>query len=91
MKLLVCDQNVFSEEQVINFYHKKSKLDKSCALYDRKLEKAFRANIESFVKWLEEAQEDSDSNEEDSGEEAKGEEEVKEAPKQPEETEFQRT
>jgi hypothetical protein len=53
MKLLVCDQNVFSEEQVINFYHKKSKLDKSCALYDRKLEKAFRANIESFVKWLE--------------------------------------
>jgi len=37
-----------------------------------------------------EAQEDSDSNEEDSGEEAKGEEEIKEAPKQPEETEFQR-
>ena len=37
-----------------------------------------------------EAQEDSDSNEEDSGEEAKGEEEVKDAPKQPEETEFQR-
>lgn len=53
MKLLVCDQNVFSEEFIINFYHKKSKLDKSCALYDRKLEKAFRGNIESFVKWLE--------------------------------------
>lgn len=53
MKHVVCDQNMFSEEFIIKFFHKKSKLDKSCALYDRKLEKSFRSSIESFVKWLE--------------------------------------
>ena len=53
MKLLVCDQDVFSEEFIIKWFNKKTKLDKACALYDRKAEKAFRGNIESFVKWLE--------------------------------------
>ncbi len=49
MKLLVCDQNVFSEEFIINWFNKKSKLDKTCALYDRKAEKTFRGQIEDFI------------------------------------------
>ena len=53
MKLLVCDQEVFSEEFIVKWFNRKSKLDKTCALYDRKSEKIFRASIESFVKWLE--------------------------------------
>ena len=53
MKLLVCDQQVFSEEFIIKWFNKQSKLDKGCVLYDRKAEKAFRGTIEGFVKWLE--------------------------------------
>jgi len=53
MKLLVCDQEVFSEEFIIKWFNRKGKLDKGCALYDRKAEKAFRGAIEAFVKWLE--------------------------------------
>ena len=53
MKLVVCDQVFFKEEFIIKWHSRKAKLDKSCALYDRKAEKVFRAAIESFVKWLE--------------------------------------
>jgi hypothetical protein len=49
MKLIVCDQEVFSEEFVIKWFNRKSKLDKGCALYDRKAEKTFRGSIEAFV------------------------------------------
>ncbi len=52
MKLLVCDQQVFSEEFILKWFNKDQKLDKSCALYDRKAEKAFRGCIEAFVNWL---------------------------------------
>jgi hypothetical protein len=52
MKLLVCDQEVFSEDIIIKWHSRKAKLDKSCALYDRKAEKAFRGLIEAFVAWL---------------------------------------
>jgi hypothetical protein len=53
MKLVVCDQEVFSEEFVIKWFNRKGKLDKGCALYDRKAEKVFRGAIEAFIKWLE--------------------------------------
>jgi len=51
MKLLY-DQEVFDEEFIIAWFNKKAKLDKACVLYDRKAEKLFKAQIESFVKWL---------------------------------------
>lgn len=51
MKLLN-DQEVFSEEFIIKWFERKGKLDKTCALYDRKAEKEFRQSIASFVKWL---------------------------------------
>lgn len=47
------DQDIFSEEFIIKWFNKKAKLDKTCGLYDRKAEKAFRASIKSFVNWLE--------------------------------------
>jgi hypothetical protein len=52
MKLVVCDQVFFQEEFIIKWHGRKAKLDKSCVLYDRKAEKAFRAAIEQFVTWL---------------------------------------
>jgi hypothetical protein len=52
MKLVVCDQQFFQEEFIIKWHGRKAKLDKSCALYDRKAEKAFRGAIEQFVTWL---------------------------------------
>lgn len=51
MKLLY-DQEVYDEEFIIKWFEKKAKLDKTCALYDRKAEKLFRGLIESFVNWL---------------------------------------
>lgn len=51
MKLLY-DQEVFSDEFIIKWFNRKQKLDKNCALYDRKAEKAFRNMIEPFVSWL---------------------------------------
>jgi len=51
MKLLY-DQAVFDEEFIIKWFNKKAKLDKTCALYDRKAEKAFRGQIGDFVTWL---------------------------------------
>lgn len=46
MKLVVCDQVFFKDEFIIKWHARKAKLDKSCVLYDRKAEKAFRAAIE---------------------------------------------
>ena len=51
MKILY-DQEVFSEEFIIKWFNRKAKLDKTCALYDRKAEKLFRQAIEAFVAWL---------------------------------------
>lgn len=51
MKVLY-DQEVFDEDFIIKWYNKKVKLDKQCALYDRKAEKQFRKNISQFVEWL---------------------------------------
>jgi hypothetical protein len=44
MKLLY-EQEMLSEELIIGWHSKKIKLDKKCALYDRKCEKAFRKQI----------------------------------------------
>ncbi len=46
------DQEVFDEEFIIKWFNRKVKLDKACALKDRKAEKLFKAQIESFVNWL---------------------------------------
>jgi hypothetical protein len=51
MKLLY-DQEVFSEEFMIKWFNRKLKLDKNCALYDRKAEKQYRTLIEGFINWL---------------------------------------
>ena len=51
MKLMY-DQEVFSDEFIVKWYNRKQKLDKTCALYDRKAEKEFKTNIEAFVNWL---------------------------------------
>jgi hypothetical protein len=51
MKLLH-DRDIFSDDFIIKWFNRKAKLDKKCALYDRKAEKLFRALIEGFVNWL---------------------------------------
>lgn len=51
MKLLY-DQEVFEDELIIKWYNKKLKLDKTCALYDKRAERQFRKNIAQFVDWL---------------------------------------
>lgn len=51
MKLMY-DQDVFDEEFIIKWFNREVKLDKSCALYDRKAEKIFKGQIEEFVNWL---------------------------------------
>ena len=51
MKLLY-DQEVYDEEFIVKWFEKRAKLDKTCALYDRKAEKLFRGQIEAFVEWL---------------------------------------
>lgn len=51
MKLLY-DQEFYDEEFIIKWFERKAKLDKTCALYDRKAEKMFRGLIEQFVNWL---------------------------------------
>lgn len=51
MKLLY-DQEVFDEEFIIAWHNRKIKLDKACALYDRKAEKEFKKQLDQFVEWL---------------------------------------
>lgn len=51
MKLMY-DQEVFEEEFILKWFDKKLKLDKSCALYDRKAERYFRKSITQFIDWL---------------------------------------
>jgi hypothetical protein len=51
MKLLY-DQEVYNEDFIIKWFEKRAKLDKTCALYDRKAEKLFRGLIEAFINWL---------------------------------------
>lgn len=49
---LIYDQEVFDEELIIGWFDKKVKLDKTCALYDRKAERHFRKLVAQFVDWL---------------------------------------
>lgn len=49
---LIYDQNVFDIELIIGFQDKRVKLDKDCALYDRKAQRHFRKLIKQFVDWL---------------------------------------
>lgn len=52
MKLLY-DQEIFDEDFIIKWHHRKLRLDKYCIMYDRKAEKLFKEQIASFVQWLE--------------------------------------
>jgi len=51
MKLMY-DQEFLGGKFIINWHSKKLKLDRTCALYDRKAERAFRKEISSFVDQL---------------------------------------
>jgi eIF4-gamma/eIF5/eIF2-epsilon len=51
MKLMY-DQDIFNEEFLIKWFNREIKSDKGCALYDRKAEKVFKAQIETFIEWL---------------------------------------
>lgn len=81
MKLMY-DEEVFSDEFLIKWYNRKSKLDKHCAMYDRDAEKAFRGLIAKFIEWLQQA----DENEEEDGEDDE-EEDEEAAGEKPEKTE----
>jgi len=50
--MLLYDRDIFSEEFIVKWYKKESRLDKKCDLYDRKAEKLFRDAIKAFVEWL---------------------------------------
>lgn len=75
------DGSVLEDQLFVTWHGKTSKLDKDCALYDRKAEKTMRPLLDEFVAWLSSAEYDE---EEAYGEEegetaaADGEEEKKE-------------
>lgn len=62
---LLYDQSVFSDEFIIKWHAAKSKMDKSCCLYDRKAEKKMRALTEEFVEWLQSGEYGDEYDEED--------------------------
>lgn len=47
------EQEIFSDEFLIKWNARKVKLDRNCALNDRKSEKKFKELIEKFIEWLE--------------------------------------
>ena len=70
MKTLI-DQNVLTEKFVIGWFDKTFRLDKESALYDKKAEKKYRDLIETFVKWLNNADSESGSSSSTENEEDK--------------------
>lgn len=83
------DQEIFGEEFLIKWNNRKLKLDRTCALNDRKSEKKFKEQIAKFIEWLETAEEDEDEEDEDDDEEETKKEETK-ATSRPQESEGQR-
>lgn len=71
------EEDIYTDEFLIKWYNRKKKLDRECALNDRKAEKQFKELIAKFIEWLETAEEDEDEEEDDDEEEAKKEEPVK--------------
>jgi hypothetical protein len=48
MKFLY-DEEIYSDDWLIRWYNRKLKLDRSCALNDRKAEKQFKEQIDKFI------------------------------------------
>ena len=46
------DRKVYTDDWLCAWHGGETKLDKSTILYDRKAEKAFKAEIASFIEWL---------------------------------------
>lgn len=75
---ILYDASVFTDEFIISWHEAKTKMDKSCCLYDRKAEKQMRGLTEAFVAWLQSAEYGSEGGygEEDETEEVKEEEDA---------------
>ena len=61
------DRKVYTDEWLCAWHAGEVKLDKNTKLYDRKAEKAFKAEIGDFIEWLQYGEEDdgNDAEEED--------------------------
>lgn len=66
---------------MLRWNDRKVKLDRACALNDRKSEKKFKELIAKFIEWLATAEEDEDEEEEDEEEEEEVKAAVVEKPK----------
>ena len=49
---LLYEEEIFSDDFLIKWYNRKLKLDRNCALNDRKSEKKFKELLEKFIEWL---------------------------------------
>ena len=52
------DRKVYNDEWLCSWHAGDIKLDKNTKLYDRKAEKAFKAEINDFIEWLQYGEED---------------------------------
>lgn len=80
------DNSLITDELFVQWHGKQAKLDKTCAMYDRAAEKAFRLLIADFITWLSSAEYDEEADYGDEG----AEEEKKEEEEAVVETEAQR-
>ena len=71
------DRKVFSDEFLNSWHDGSIKLDKNTKLYDRKADKAFKAEVAPFIEWLQYGEED-DGEEEEPAEVEEQQEEQKE-------------
>lgn len=71
------EEDIFSEEFLTKWNARKLKLDRTCALNDRKSEKKFKELIAKFIEWLETPEEGEDDEGEDDDEEENKIEEAK--------------
>ena len=71
------DRKVFSDEFLNSWHEGNIKLDKNTKLYDRKADKAFKAEVAPFIEWLQYGEED-DGEEEENEEAEEQQEEQKE-------------
>lgn len=55
------DNSIVTDELFVQWHGKQAKLDKTCAMYDRAAEKAFRPLIAEFITWLSSAEYDEEA------------------------------
>ena len=84
------DEDIYSDDFLIKWYNRKLKLDRNCALNDRKSEKKFKELIASFIEWLQTAEEDEDEEDDADGEEEETKKEEVKAPAKSNETDGQK-